>query len=170
MTVAYQHVHSRVPAPSVAGQGHPDRDRRAGASRATDSDPTGRPLDAGAFLAEIADVRIDLGAAGGRGAAPPGRSDAETTQRLARRAGRQRSARAIAGAAPTSAGSAAGAGRPARPPPRHTAPAGGRPPATRHRRPAAGHPAPAAGRRAGRSGHRPSGRRRARRRGPLVVW
>jgi serine/threonine-protein kinase len=59
MAVAYQHVHSRVPAPSS----------RAGAIahqlddlvvRATDSDPAGRPLDAGAFLAELGDVRADL--------------------------------------------------------------------------------------------------------------
>jgi serine/threonine-protein kinase len=60
MAVAYQHVHSRVPAPSsrVAGVAHQLDDLVV---RATDSDPAGRPADAGAFLAQLADVRADLG-------------------------------------------------------------------------------------------------------------
>jgi beta-lactam-binding protein with PASTA domain len=60
MAVAYQHVHSRVPAPSsrVAGVAHQLDDLVV---RATDSNPAGRPADAGAFLAELADVRSDLG-------------------------------------------------------------------------------------------------------------
>jgi serine/threonine-protein kinase len=61
MAVAYQHVHSRVPAPSQrAGEPLP-RQLDDLVQRATDSDPAGRPLDAGAFLAEVHDVRADLG-------------------------------------------------------------------------------------------------------------
>ena len=60
MAVAYQHVHSRVPAPSSQVPGiAPQLDDLV--VRATDSDPAGRPLDAGAFLAELADVRTELG-------------------------------------------------------------------------------------------------------------
>jgi serine/threonine-protein kinase len=60
MNVAYQHVHSRVPAPSSRVKGIPNEiDEMVVA--ATDSDPTGRPVDAGAFLAEVADVRAELG-------------------------------------------------------------------------------------------------------------
>ena len=59
MTVAYQHVHSRVPAPSSRVRGIP-RQIDEVVVAATDSDPTGRPADAGAFLAEIADVRAEL--------------------------------------------------------------------------------------------------------------
>jgi serine/threonine-protein kinase len=63
MTVAYQHVHSRVPAPSSR-----IRERPSGIPTlideivvaATDSDPDGRPADASAFLAEIADARTEL--------------------------------------------------------------------------------------------------------------
>jgi serine/threonine-protein kinase len=59
ISVAYQHVHSRVPAPSSRVKGTPtELDELVVA--ATDSDPTGRPADAGAFLAEIADVRQQL--------------------------------------------------------------------------------------------------------------
>jgi eukaryotic-like serine/threonine-protein kinase len=59
MAVAYQHVHSRVPAPSsqVPGIAAQLDDLVV---RATDSDPAGRPSDAGAFLAELADVRTEL--------------------------------------------------------------------------------------------------------------
>ncbi|HEY3715181.1 MAG TPA: Stk1 family PASTA domain-containing Ser/Thr kinase [Jatrophihabitantaceae bacterium] len=60
MAVAYQHVHSRVPAPSSRVDGIPPQLDDL-VVRATDSDPAGRPLDAGAFLAELADVRSDLG-------------------------------------------------------------------------------------------------------------
>jgi eukaryotic-like serine/threonine-protein kinase len=60
MNVAYQHVHSRVPAPSSRIKGIPNEIDELVVA-ATDSDPTGRPTDAGAFLAEVADVRAELG-------------------------------------------------------------------------------------------------------------
>ncbi|MDT4941048.1 MAG: eukaryotic-like serine/threonine-protein kinase, partial [Pseudonocardiales bacterium] len=60
MNVAYQHVHSRVPAPSSRVKGVPNEIDELVVA-ATDSDPTGRPVDAGAFLAEVADVRAELG-------------------------------------------------------------------------------------------------------------
>jgi serine/threonine-protein kinase len=60
MNVAYQHVHSRVPAPSSRVRGIPNEIDEV-VIAATDSDPTGRPADAAAFLAEIADVRTELG-------------------------------------------------------------------------------------------------------------
>jgi beta-lactam-binding protein with PASTA domain len=60
MNVAYQHVHSRVPAPSSRVKGIPSEIDELVVS-ATDSDPTGRPADAGAFLAEVADARAALG-------------------------------------------------------------------------------------------------------------
>jgi serine/threonine-protein kinase len=60
MNVAYQHVHSRVPAPSSRIRGIPNEIDEI-VIAATDSDPTGRPADAAAFLAEIADVRSQLG-------------------------------------------------------------------------------------------------------------
>ena len=59
MNVAYQHVHSRVPAPSSRVRGIPNEIDEV-VIAATDSDPAGRPTDAGAFLAEIADVRAAL--------------------------------------------------------------------------------------------------------------
>jgi eukaryotic-like serine/threonine-protein kinase len=59
MNVAYQHVHSRVPAPSSRVKGIPNEIDEL-VIAATDSDPESRPADAGAFLAEIADIRADL--------------------------------------------------------------------------------------------------------------
>jgi serine/threonine protein kinase/beta-lactam-binding protein with PASTA domain len=59
MNVAYQHVHSRVPAPSSRVKGIPEEIDEL-VIAATDSDPTGRPADAGAFLGEIADLRAAL--------------------------------------------------------------------------------------------------------------
>ncbi len=59
MNVAYQHVHSRVPAPSSRVKGIPSEIDEL-IINATDSDPESRPADAGAFLAEIADVRAAL--------------------------------------------------------------------------------------------------------------
>ncbi len=63
MNVAYQHVHSRVPAPSSrvkpANSIPSEIDELVVA--ATDSDPAGRPADGSVFLAEIADVRSQLG-------------------------------------------------------------------------------------------------------------
>jgi serine/threonine protein kinase len=59
VNVAFQHVHNRVPAPSERVRGiDPRLDELV--LRATDSDPAGRPIDAGAFLAEMNDVRTDL--------------------------------------------------------------------------------------------------------------
>lgn len=59
VNVAYQHVHGRVPAPSTRARGiPPELDELV--VRVTDSEPSGRPLDAGAFLAELSDVRHDL--------------------------------------------------------------------------------------------------------------
>jgi beta-lactam-binding protein with PASTA domain/serine/threonine protein kinase len=60
MTVAYQHVHGQVPAPSARVKGiAPQLDDLV--LRATANHAGGRPLDAGAFLAELGDVRTDLG-------------------------------------------------------------------------------------------------------------
>ena len=59
MNVAYQHVHSRVPAPSSRVRGIPSEVDEVVVA-ATDSDPAGRPEDAGEFLAELADVRTEL--------------------------------------------------------------------------------------------------------------
>ena len=59
MTVAYRHVHDDVPPPSRVVEGIP-----AGLDdlvvRATRRDPVARPVDAGAFLAELRAVRADL--------------------------------------------------------------------------------------------------------------
>ncbi|HEV7204362.1 MAG TPA: Stk1 family PASTA domain-containing Ser/Thr kinase [Jatrophihabitans sp.] len=60
MNIAYQHVHSRVPAPSSRVRGLPSELDEVVVA-ATDSDPSGRPTDAAAFLAELADVRSELG-------------------------------------------------------------------------------------------------------------
>ncbi len=59
MNVAYQHVHSRVPAPSSKVKGIPTPIDEIVVA-ATDSDPSGRPVDASAFLAELADTRAQL--------------------------------------------------------------------------------------------------------------
>ncbi|WP_375498226.1 Stk1 family PASTA domain-containing Ser/Thr kinase [uncultured Jatrophihabitans sp.] len=59
MNIAYQHVHSRVPAPSSRARGIPEEIDELVVA-ATDSDPSGRPSDAAAFLAELADVRTQL--------------------------------------------------------------------------------------------------------------
>ncbi len=60
MAVAYQHVNSDVPPPSNR---RPDIPRQLDelVLRATSREPSGRPLDAGALLAELHDVRVDLG-------------------------------------------------------------------------------------------------------------
>ena len=60
MAVAYQHVHSDVPAPSSWRPGIPAQLDEI-VLRATCRDPAGRPLDAGAMLAELHNARIDLG-------------------------------------------------------------------------------------------------------------
>lgn len=64
MAVAYQHVHSRVPAPSDpagTGQARPiPQALDVLVQRATSREPAGRPADAGAFLAELHEVRTAL--------------------------------------------------------------------------------------------------------------
>jgi serine/threonine-protein kinase len=60
MAVAYQHVNSDVPAPSSRRPGVPAQLDDV-VLRATSREPSGRPLDAGALLAELHDVRLDLG-------------------------------------------------------------------------------------------------------------
>jgi serine/threonine-protein kinase len=60
LAVAYQHVHHDVPAPSAEVPGLPWQVDEL-VARTTRRDPAGRPLDAGAFLAEMNHVRKDLG-------------------------------------------------------------------------------------------------------------
>ena len=60
MAVAYQHVHSDVPPPSTRRPGVPAQLDEI-VLRSTSRDPAGRPLDAGAMLAELHNVRVDLG-------------------------------------------------------------------------------------------------------------
>ena len=60
LAVAYQHVHHDVPAPSTEVPGLPWAVDEL-VARGTRRDPAGRPIDAGAFLAELSDVRKDLG-------------------------------------------------------------------------------------------------------------
>ena len=62
LAVAYQHVHHDVPAPSAEVPTVPWQVDEL-VARATRREPSARPLDAGALLAEIADVRADLGLA-----------------------------------------------------------------------------------------------------------
>jgi serine/threonine protein kinase len=60
MAVAYQHVNSDVPRPSSRRLGIPAQLDDV-VLRATSREQSGRPLDAGALLAELHDVRLDLG-------------------------------------------------------------------------------------------------------------
>jgi serine/threonine protein kinase/beta-lactam-binding protein with PASTA domain len=60
LAVAYQHVHHDVPTPSEEVPGLPWQVDEL-VARTTRRDPAGRPLDAGAFLAEMNHVRKDLG-------------------------------------------------------------------------------------------------------------
>jgi eukaryotic-like serine/threonine-protein kinase len=60
LAVAYQHVHHDVPKPSTHVPGIPWQVDDL-VARTTRRDPAGRPLDAGAFLAELSDLRHDLG-------------------------------------------------------------------------------------------------------------
>jgi eukaryotic-like serine/threonine-protein kinase len=62
LAVAYQHVHHDVPKPSTQVPGVP-RQVDELVARTTRRDPGGRPIDAGAFLAELSDLRHDLGIA-----------------------------------------------------------------------------------------------------------
>ncbi|HEX3813135.1 MAG TPA: PASTA domain-containing protein [Mycobacteriales bacterium] len=60
ISVAYRHVHDDVPPPSERLPGLPE-ELDAITVRATRREPAARPVDAGAFLAELRDVRDDLG-------------------------------------------------------------------------------------------------------------
>ncbi|RBY85542.1 Stk1 family PASTA domain-containing Ser/Thr kinase [Blastococcus sp. TF02A-30] len=60
LAVAYQHVHNDVPAPSEEVPGLPWQVDEL-VARSTRRDPGGRPIDAGAFLAELAALRKELG-------------------------------------------------------------------------------------------------------------
>jgi eukaryotic-like serine/threonine-protein kinase len=60
LAVAYRHVHDDVPAPSTVVPGVPPALDEL-VLRATSREPGGRPTDAGAFLAELAMARADLG-------------------------------------------------------------------------------------------------------------
>lgn len=60
LQVAYQHVHSDVPAPSSRIPSIPPALDEF-VLRATNRHPAGRPVDAGAMLAELRNVRADLG-------------------------------------------------------------------------------------------------------------
>jgi serine/threonine-protein kinase len=60
LAVAYQHVHHDVPKPSTQVPGVPWQVDDL-VARTTRREPAGRPIDAGAFLAELSDLRHDLG-------------------------------------------------------------------------------------------------------------
>jgi serine/threonine-protein kinase len=60
MAVAYQHVNSDVPAPSSRRPGLPPQLDKV-ILRATCRERMGRPADASAFLAELHDMRVELG-------------------------------------------------------------------------------------------------------------
>ncbi|MGK5113462.1 Stk1 family PASTA domain-containing Ser/Thr kinase [Geodermatophilus sp. CPCC 205506] len=88
LAVAYQHVHHDMPTPSDEVPGIPwEVDELV--ARTTRRDPAVRPLDAGAFLADLEDVRNDLGIE--RVPVPTGRSNAGPgTLRPTNRPGRPR--------------------------------------------------------------------------------
>nr|WP_204332606.1 Stk1 family PASTA domain-containing Ser/Thr kinase [Geodermatophilus sabuli] len=73
LAVAYQHVHHDMPTPSEEVPGIPWQVDEL-VARTTRRDPAVRPLDAGAFLADLEDVRTDLGV--DRVPVPTGRSTA----------------------------------------------------------------------------------------------
>jgi serine/threonine-protein kinase len=73
LAVAYQHVHHDVPLPSAEVPTVPWQVDEL-VKRTTRREPAVRPLDAGAFLADLEDVRSDLGLA--RVPVPTGRSSA----------------------------------------------------------------------------------------------
>jgi beta-lactam-binding protein with PASTA domain len=60
LSVAWQHVHADVPPPSAMVGGLPEELDEL-TLHATRREPGARPTDAGAFLAELRDVRADLG-------------------------------------------------------------------------------------------------------------
>ena len=79
LAVAYQHVHHDVPAPSAEVPTVPWQVDEL-VTRTTRRDPAARPLDAGAFLAELTDLRTDLGLA--RVPVPTGRPAENPTATL----------------------------------------------------------------------------------------
>ena len=79
LAVAYQHVHHDVPAPSAEVPTVPWQVDEL-VARTTRRDPAARPLDAGAFLAELTDLRTDLGLA--RVPVPTGRPADNATATL----------------------------------------------------------------------------------------
>jgi len=79
LAVAYQHVHHDVPAPSAEVSSVPWQVDEL-VTRTTRRDPAARPLDAGAFLAELTDLRTDLGLA--RVPVPTGRPAENPTATL----------------------------------------------------------------------------------------
>jgi len=79
LAVAYQHVHHDVPAPSAEVPTVPWQVDEL-VARTTRRDPAARPLDAGAFLAELTDLRTDLGLA--RVPVPTGRPAENPTATL----------------------------------------------------------------------------------------
>ncbi len=114
MAVAYQHVHSDVPPPSSRRPGIPAQLDEI-VLRATSREPYGRPLDAGALLAELHDARIDLGLP--VVAVPPRpqpNSSQHDTQRIARVPG-GRTATASSATANSATASSATAPTPATP-------------------------------------------------------
>jgi eukaryotic-like serine/threonine-protein kinase len=165
MAIAYQHVHSRVPAPSTITPGVP-AELDAVVRRATDRDPERRPKDAGELLSELEGARTALGLPviavpprrrSGLRSAPAPHADRitgplHTTERLA--PGMVRHDTSVVGPAPY----VAVAPRATRPPPGRSA-----------------QPAPPSGQRQGGQGGRggPTNRtaeaRRRRRRSTLIV-
>src|SRR6185437_7170305 len=121
MAVAYQHVNSDVPAPSSRRAGVPQQLDEL-VLRATSREPSGRPLDAGAMLAELHDARVDLGLP--VVAVPPRRPvlDQDATQRIARVRDSHPSMPPYPAGAPT--GLVAGAAADATTAPTHDRPAG----------------------------------------------
>ncbi len=75
LAVAYQHVHHDMPVPSEEVPGIPWQVDEL-VARVTRRDPAVRPIDAGAFLAELADLRTDLGIE--RVPVPTGRASTNT--------------------------------------------------------------------------------------------
>jgi serine/threonine-protein kinase len=73
LAVAYQHVHHDMPVPSDEVPTVPWQVDEL-VARVTRRDPAARPIDAGAFLAELSDLRTDLGIE--RVPVPTGRSTA----------------------------------------------------------------------------------------------
>jgi serine/threonine-protein kinase len=128
MAVAYQHVNSDVPAPSSRQPGIP-RQLDDLVLAATSREPSGRPLDAGAMLAELHDARMDLGLP--VVAVPPRRTGPDAGRPVRRPAGQVAPAGPVGSAAAgatTPGRHAQGPGRPplAGPPGRSGPPGAGR--------------------------------------------